>query len=263
MRNILVLFTLATMMGCVTKPQATYNWNDVGATHPKTGVVKRALCVGLSNSKSAGECPGADVDAKVAVMLANQQGFDTRILENEKATRGTVLAALRAMVSGAEAGSTLFLFWSGHGGQIQDMNGDEIDGKDECLYPWDDYIVDDELGDVFAEVKEGVKVFFICDTCHSETMARRALVSPNFVSARSFKASLLLFAGCSDSKVSYGSSNGGFFTTALLDSWRDGITYEQWFDAACKAMPKWPNQMQVPQMTGYGDTSWINQPALK
>jgi hypothetical protein len=216
----------------------------------------------MEDSKKAGRCPGADVDAKISMMLADQMGFDTRLLENETATYKNVITALNAMVDGVQAGSTLFLFWSGHGGQIKDISGDEIDGMDECLYPYDNYLVDDELADIFERVPAGVRVFFICDTCHSSTMARSRLVSPAVVS-RSFKASLLLFAGCAEGKVSFGTSAGGYFTTALLDSWRDGITYEQWFDAAVKAMPKRPNQIQQPQLTSYGNTSWINQPALK
>lgn len=261
----IILSSIALLSACVSSkpPHPVVPWSDLGSSGaPRTGVVKRALCVGMENSKEAGSCPGADVDAKVGMMLANQMGFSTLLLENERATYAAVLSALNSMVTDVEPGSTLFLFWSGHGGQMKDLNGDEIDGMDECLYPWDNYLIDDELADIFERVPAGVKVFFICDTCHSSTMARQKLVSPVVVS-RSFKASLLLFAGCSEGKVSFGSSAGGFFTTALLDSWREGITYEQWFDAAVKAMPKRPNQIQQPQITSYGNTSWINQPALK
>ncbi len=262
---MIIVLASVFLSACVSnRPSHTaVPWSDlVNSVSPKTGIVKRALCVGMENSKEAGRCPGADVDAKIGMMLANQMGFSTLLLENERATYSAVMTALNAMVDGAQAGSTLFLFWSGHGGQMQDLNGDEIDGMDECLYPWDNYLLDDELANVFERVPAGVRVFFICDTCHSSTMARQKLISPVVVS-RSFKASLLLFAGCSEGKVSFGSSAGGYFTTALVDSWREGITYEQWFDAAVKAMPKRPGQIQHPQITSYGNTSWINQPALK
>lgn len=267
MKHLIILIMLATLTACVSnKPNSSHDaasWAEIGQTNAsRTGVVKRALCVGMEDSRSAGKCPGADVDAKIGMMLAEQMGFDARLLENEAATYKNVLAALNAMVDDVQAGSTLFLFWSGHGGQISDFNGDETDGLDECLYPWDNYLVDDELADIFARVPAGVRVFFICDTCHSSTMARSRLVSPVVVS-RSFKASLLLFAGCAEGKVSFGSAMGGYFTTALLDAWREGITYEQWFDAAVKAMPKRPNEIQQPQLTSYGNTSWVNQPALK
>ena len=255
-----VVALVLVVLGCGCR---TGKVESEGVVFRGTGVVKRALCVGMLNSRVAGECPGADVDAKVAVLVANEYGFETQLLENEGATRGAVLGALRGMVRGAEAGSLLWLFWSGHGGQVEDLGMDEVDGLDECLFPWDDLLLDDELADVFDEVKPGVRVFCVFDTCHSGTMARRALISPKVVRARSFRASLLVFAGCAEDKVSFGSSNGGVFWTGLFDALRPGISWEEWFDGGCRAMVKRPGQVQVPQMTGYGDTSWVNQPALK
>lgn len=260
----IILSSIVILSACVSsKPHASVSWSNFGASgEARTGVVKRALCVGMDQSQIAGPCVGSKTDAEVASVLAKQMGFDTRTLFDEQATYDTVLTALNAMVTDVQPGSTLFLFWSGHGGQMRDLNGDEIDGMDECLYPWDNYLLDDELADIFDRVPAGVRVFFICDTCHSSTMARQKLSSPAFVQ-RSFKSSLVLFAGCAEGKVSWGSGYGGFFTTALIDSWREGITYSQWFDAAVQAMPKHPGQIQEPQLTCYGNTSWINQPALK
>ena len=44
---------------------------------------------------------------------------------------------------------TLFFHYSGHGSYIKDENGDEVDGKDECLCPIDyaysGMIIDDEI----------------------------------------------------------------------------------------------------------------------
>jgi len=225
------------------------------------GVVKRALCVGMVNSKIAGACSGADVDSQTAAMLAAQRGFDVVLLQNEEATRAKVRSALKDMIRGAQAGSTLWLFWSGHGGQMEDISGDESDGLDECLYPWDTYLLDDELADEYEAVLPGVRCLAIFDTCNSGSMARRALASPVVV-RRSFKASLLVFSACADGKVAYGNSMGGFFWTGLFDAWTDGASYLEWFDGGLKKMRKQPGSSQVPQLTSYGDTSWANGEAL-
>jgi hypothetical protein len=40
-------------------------------------------------------------------------------------------------VAGAAPGDHLFFFYSGHGSQMVDEEGDEEDGRDECLVPLD------------------------------------------------------------------------------------------------------------------------------
>lgn len=68
--------------------------------------------------------------------------------------------------------------YSGHGSFVPDEDGDEPDGTDECLCPYDvrsqGPITDDELFDLFSARRPGVKVFMISDSCHSGTVARFA-----------------------------------------------------------------------------------------
>ena len=49
----------------------------------------------------------------------------------------------------AQPNDSLFLHYSGHGGQTFDLNGDEEDGLDEFICPVDynsaGYIIDDDL----------------------------------------------------------------------------------------------------------------------
>lgn len=41
-----------------------------------------------------------------------------------------MIAAMKWLVSGARAGDHLFLHYSGHGTQVDDTDGDEMDGKE-------------------------------------------------------------------------------------------------------------------------------------
>lgn len=60
----------------------------------------------------------------------------------------------------------------GHGGQTEDLDGDESDGYDEVIYPVDfrtaGHIVDDEMHDIMVKpLRAGVRLTAIFDSCHS------------------------------------------------------------------------------------------------
>lgn len=233
----------------------------VYAAAPITGIVARALVVGMLQSRFAGPCPGADVDADIAAALFSDHGIAVTRLADAECTRAAALSAIGTQICGASPGSLLVLFWSGHGGQQPDLNGDETDGLDEYLCPDDEPLLDDDLAAAFDTVPAGVRCLAIFDTCNAGTMARRALRTPRFVNQRSFRASMIVFAGCADGKYSYGSAQGCIWTTAIIDAWRDGISYRDWFDSALKLID---STEQLPQWTTYGDvSSWENEPALR
>jgi metacaspase-1 len=66
----------------------------------------------------------------------------------------------------------LFLTYSGHGGQIPDVTGEEDDKLDEtwCLY--DGEVIDDEIYLELSRFAAGVRVLVLSDSCHSGTVTR-------------------------------------------------------------------------------------------
>lgn len=61
---------------------------------------------------------------------------------------------------------------TGHGGQTEDLDGDEEDGTDEVIYPVDynqaGHIVDDEIHTLVVKpLQPGVRLTAIFDSCHS------------------------------------------------------------------------------------------------
>ena len=56
------------------------------------------------------------------------------------------------------------LSYSGHGGQLPDLNDDEPDQEDEtwCLY--DGQVVDDELSELYSHFKQGVRILVLSDS---------------------------------------------------------------------------------------------------
>ena len=98
-------------------------------------------------------------------------------LLDEQATRANILAALNRLVGVAGPDDTVYVHYSGHGSQVQDLNGDETDGLDETIVAQDGRsgdvpdIVDDELDVIFAKLHARSAVI-VLDSCHSGTATR-------------------------------------------------------------------------------------------
>jgi hypothetical protein len=97
---------------------------------------------------------------------------DIRVVVNERATKANIVHRLRTMVREAEAGDTLVFYFSGHGSQIRDRDGDELtDWLDELICPYDmdwdrrTYVVDDDLDVLFAELPPDVVLEAFVDCC--------------------------------------------------------------------------------------------------
>src|SRR5271163_89930 len=52
-------------------------------------------------------------------------------------TRANIIRAMHWLVAGAQPNDSLFLHYSGHGSQTEDLDGDEEDGLDETILPVD------------------------------------------------------------------------------------------------------------------------------
>jgi len=90
-------------------------------------------------------------------------------------TKDNIIRAMGWLVKDAQPNDSLFLHYSGHGGQTEDLTGDEDDGYDEVIYPVDHqsagHIVDDEIHHyVVKPLRAGVRLTAIFDSCHSATV---------------------------------------------------------------------------------------------
>ncbi len=99
-----------------------------------------------------------------------------KLLMDREVTHDAVQQAITGWLSQAPEGSTVLIYYSGHGSRVKDQNGDELDGYDETIVPWDygskrQFIVDDELRRWLSMLKAD-KVILIFDSCHSGTMER-------------------------------------------------------------------------------------------
>ena len=120
----------------------------------------------------SGDLLACEFDAKDMAAIAHAAGMTSTLLLTKEATRKNVLAAVRAASKTLKSGDLLFVTYSGHGGQIDDVSGEEEDNKDEtwCLY--DSELIDDEVFLELSRIVAGVRVLVLSDSCHSGTVVR-------------------------------------------------------------------------------------------
>ena len=106
------------------------------------------------------------------------------------AKKAEILARIGDLVDNAGAGDYILVYYSGHGTSIPDVDGDESDGRDEAIVPYDfdwsdpTLILDDELRAVFARSRTG-KGAVIFDSCNSGGMINKGIDGKGFT-PRSF-----------------------------------------------------------------------------
>ena len=133
-----------------------------------------SLHIGINEVSAAhyegwtGPLAACEFDAHDMAALAQSRGIKSSLLITKKATRANLLAALRKAAKALGDGDFFFMSFSGHGGQVPDVSGEEDDKQDEtwCLY--DGQLIDDEL----SKFKAGVRIFVVSDSCHSGTVVR-------------------------------------------------------------------------------------------
>jgi hypothetical protein len=147
---------------------------------PETGV-KRALLIGINDYKAVPSLRGSinDVETMREVLVTRWGFADTnvKLLTDQAATRAGILAALEDLVSSAGPNDTVYLHYSGHGSEVEDLSGDEEAGLDQTLVPQDGRsgavrdIVDDELAVIIARLRARSAII-VLDSCHSGTATR-------------------------------------------------------------------------------------------
>jgi metacaspase-1 len=126
----------------------------------------------------SGPLAACEFDAHDMRNLAEARGIKASVLLTRDATRARTLAGIRAAAKALKAGDLFFLSYSGHGGQVEDVSGeDETDKLDETWCLFDGQLIDDELYFELTKFKKGVRIVVLSDSCHSGTVTR-ARVTP-------------------------------------------------------------------------------------
>lgn len=125
-------------------------------------------------------------------MLLRQQFENSNILtiQNEKATKVGITTQLKSLISKCKQGDCVFIHFSGHGQEVQDLDNDENDSYDEALVPYDapatlkkkagyrgeQHLLDDEIAIWINTLRKkiGIKghLLITLDCCHAGTASR-------------------------------------------------------------------------------------------
>lgn len=202
---------------------------------------------------SNGLLKGCINDANAMHGIAKSNNFnESYLLIDKDGTYKKVVTLIKKAARKLKKDDFLFITYAGHGASIWDTNNDEKDNKDEtwCLY--DRMIVDDELAQLWAKFKTGVRILMVSDSCHSGSVSRvmnangemmddtpaagsRRLdggadiydrnkkvydatvpTDTSVAKGGSIKATVLLLSGCQDNQTSRDGEKNGLFTEKLL-----------------------------------------------
>jgi hypothetical protein len=154
----------------------------------RTAATRWAFIVGISDyinlePGEGGDLMGPEHDARrVRDVLVVRQGFpeeNVRVLVNHDATKAAIEEGITGwLVQNARPGDNVVIYYSGHGSQMWDEDGDEDDGLDETIAPADVVpsdtrydISDDEFNDWLGMLPTDNVIVFL-DNCNSGTGTR-------------------------------------------------------------------------------------------
>lgn len=150
---------------------------------------QRALLVGVGKYSVPGiDLPGIDLDLERMRENLKLMGFEDsqiRSLLDDQATSGNVIREFETWLrDGVEPQDRVVFYFSGHGSNTPDFNGDESDGVDEVLVTHDvrritkngkraltGVVDDDTMAKLIANLSS-TNVWIIVDACHSGTVTR-------------------------------------------------------------------------------------------
>lgn len=204
------------------------------------GAADRALLIGMTDYADARfDLDGIDLDLDTMHRFARRVGFaeeDILTLSGAEVTEPGLRDAFAGFLGrGTAPGDRVLVYYSGHGLQVTDRDGDEADGRDEALtlhslgLAPDGYVgtlVDDRIDELFALLPDR-DVFFVVDACHSGTVSRglveRRTLATRAYGSSEFAVKALPWRGGAAPAPGAGAVSKGGGAGAALDDVRAGL----------------------------------------
>lgn len=182
---------------------------------------KKALLIGINYINTPNELYGCINDTNNVKELLEKK-YNYKIFNiltdytNIKPTKQHIISELTELLINANNGDCIFFLYSGHGTCTIDLNNDEQDGQDEMIFPLDAVdintcILDDEINLIInSNLKEGVKLFMLFDSCFSGTVVdlkynyltnniNTPTINPKVSPT---KSQVIMISGCKDNQTS-------------------------------------------------------------
>lgn len=108
-----------------------------------------------------------DLERMRRIALYNGHNFEK--LCNENATVENIIKKISEIGGKVKPGDTFIFYFSGHGVELPDENGDEKSGYDQALAAYDDFLIDDQIYILLNRFFKKTNNVMIVDACHSST----------------------------------------------------------------------------------------------
>ena len=229
---------------------------------------KKALIIGINYLGTSSALNGCINDAKsIETYLKEQNYTNIKILTDEtaiKPTRENILNEIKTLLETSNENDTLFIYYSGHGSNTVDRNGDELDGYDELIVPLDfKYIKDDELKTLINTYgKTRTNVIALFDSCNSGTaldLKYQILEKVNYddisenINTAETTCNAFLLSGCRDNQFSLetfiNNKTQGAMTWSFLETVRNNkpLTLRNLVKKMRETLK--PTSNQIPQLS--------------
>lgn len=191
-------------------------------------MTKKAFIFGSNYEGTSNQLTSCVSDCQNVASKLSSKGYTlTEQWSNYPLNWTTVSASLQSFLQGLRSGDNAIIYWSGHGIELSDVDGDEPSGLDATLYiSSTTYVRDDIIRGYLQQAAAGVKILCIFDCCHSGTMAdltyRLSDLSIVQENSNTFNADIITFGGSPDSGLSYEMNGSGVLTSNflwMLDEW--------------------------------------------
>jgi hypothetical protein len=219
---------------------------------------QRALLIGVGKYSAPGiDLPGIDLDLERMQETLNLMGFENSQIHQLLDSKATSKNVIREMETWLKAGvkpeDRVVIYYSGHGSNVPDLDGDEPDGVDEVLVTHDvrrvtqngqrtltGVVTDDKLSSLIADIPSK-NILILVDACHSGTVSRSLSMDnmslavddvyvksftyegmpegEHFVFDRGFEKdgepNFVSISAAGDTEKALGTESGGIFTIGL------------------------------------------------
>ena len=150
---------------------------------------RHAVVVGIGDypENSGWKKIHGDADIEIVCAMLSENGFepqDIKVLKNRDADKAAIAKVFADLAADVQSGDWVYVHFSGHGQQVSDLDGDEADGWDEAIIPYDacreykagvyegeNHIIDDELNQWLMPIADKIGqegcLLVVLDACHS------------------------------------------------------------------------------------------------
>ena len=255
-----------------------------------------ALLVGIDKYQAITPLDGCTADVKLMQqVLTDKFGFPAAnietLLDAQATFEGIKTAFAAHLIQQAQPGDSVVFYYSGHGTQTTDLNGDEDDQLDETLCPVDiavtqpeRWLTDDLLSAWLAQLKTE-RVTVILDACFSGTATRadrpaqiktvdfgfhppRKQTKVGFFPKQAMRHVLLAASAPDQTSLMLADQKGSVFTAFLYEvlvNAAANLTYEALMQQVIPRVTRYvaehfPQESQTPQLEGNGQSPVFFRP---